>query len=83
MRRDSSVYGDVHFRLWNPDLERPMINAEIEIAGHSTTSDEDGCVKIFVPLELQEKKYVIKSSIPLENDTVYLPCGLDDVVLTK
>ncbi len=83
IQRDSSVYGNVHFRLWNPDMEKPVANAEIEIAGHTTTSDEDGRVKLFVPLEFQEKKYFIKSSIPLENDTVYLPCGPDDVVLTK
>ena len=83
IQRDSSVYGNVHFRLWNPDMEKPVANAEIEIAGHTTTSDEDGRVKLFVPLEFQEKKYFIKSSIPLENNTVYLPCGPDDVVLTK
>jgi hypothetical protein len=83
IQRDSSVYGNVHFRLWNPDMGKPVANAEIEIAGHTTTSDEDGRVKLFVPLEFQEKKYFIKSSIPLENDTVYLPCGPDDVVLTK
>lgn len=83
IQRAPSVYGNVHFRLWNPDMEKPVANAEIEIAGHTTTSDEDGRVKLFVPLEFQEKKYFIKSSIPLENDTVYLPCGPDDVVLTK
>lgn len=83
VHRDSSVYGNVHFRLWNPDTEKPEVNAEIEIAGMITTSDNEGRVTLFVPLEIQQTKYVIKSSIPLANDTIYLPCGPDDVVLTK
>lgn len=83
VHRDSSVYGNVHFRLWNPDTEKPEANAEIEIAGMITTSDNDGRVTLFVPLEVQQTKYVIKSSIPLANDTIYLPCGPNDVVLTK
>ena len=83
VHRDSSVYGNVHFRLWNPDTEKPEVNAEIEIAGMITTSDNEGRVTLFVPLEIQQTKYVIKSSIPLANDTIYLPCGPNDVVLTK
>ena len=69
VHRDSSVYGNVHFRLWNPDTEKPEVN--------------EGRVTLFVPLEIQQTKYVIKSSIPLANDTIYLPCGPNDVVLTK
>lgn len=83
IQRDSSIYGDIHFRLWNVDKEEPMAKTEIEIAGQTAVSDEEGRVKLFVPLEAQQTKYVIKSSIPLANDTVYLPCGPDDVILTK
>ena len=83
VHRDSSVYGNVHFRLWNPDTEKPEANAEIEITGMITTSDNEGRVTLFVPLEVQQTKYVIKSSIPLANDTIYLPCGPNDVVLTN
>ena len=83
VHRDSSVYGNVHFRLWNPDTEKSEANAEIEIAGMITTSDNEGRVTLFIPLKVQQTKYIIKSSIPLANDTIYLPCGPDDVVLTK
>lgn len=83
VHRDSSVYGEVHFRLWNPDMEKPEANAEIEIAGMTTTSDNEGRVTLFIPLEVQQTKYVIKSSVSLANDTIYLPCSPDDVVLTK
>lgn len=81
--RDSTVYGDVHFRLWNPDKEVPLANTEVEIAGQITTSDKDGYISLFVPLEKQQSKYFVKSAIPLVNDTIYLPCGPDDVLLMK
>ncbi len=81
--RNPSVFGDVHFRLWNPETEKPLANEVIEVAGQTATSDEDGRVSLFVPLEVQQAKYAIKSSVPLANDTVYLPCGPDDVILTE
>jgi hypothetical protein len=83
IQRNPSIYGDVHFRLWNPNTEMPVANAEIEIAGQKDTSTENGYISFFVPLESQQTKYHIKSSIPLSNDTVYLPCGPDDVILIK
>lgn len=81
--RDPMVFGNVHFRLWNPEKEEPVTNAKIEIAGQLITSDKDGRVTLFVPFESQKEMYHIKSSIPLVNDTLYMPCGPDDVVLTK
>lgn len=81
--RNPSVFGNVHFRLWDPETEKPLANEVIEIAGQTATSDEDGRVSLFIPLEAQQTKYAIKSSVPLANDTVYLPCGPDDVILTE
>ena len=83
IRRNLSVYGDIHLRLWNPEKEEAVANAELYIAGRKVTSDSDGNVSLFVPLEEQRTKYLIKSTVPLANDTVYLPCGPDDVILTK
>lgn len=81
--RDSSVYGDIHFRLWNPNTETPVADAEVEIAEQKVMSNESGIVSLFVPLEKQRKAYYVKASVPLANNTIYLPCGPDDVVLTK
>ena len=81
--RNPSIYGDIHFRLWNLNTEKPVANAEVEIAGMTATSNNDGLVTLFIPLEVQQTKYFIKSSIPLANDTVFLPCGPDDVILMK
>jgi len=83
IQRNPSQYGDVHFRLWNPNKEEAVANAELEIAGQKVVSSSDGHVSLLIPLEEQQTKYNIKSSVPLGNDTIYLPCGPDDVILTK
>lgn len=83
IQRDLSVYGNIHFRLWNPDTETPVVNADVEIAGQKVTSNETGTVSLFVPLEKQRKSYYVNASVPIANDTIYLPCGPDDVILMK
>ena len=81
--RNPKVYGDVRFRLWNPDKERGVANASVEIAGQKATSDGEGRVTLFVPLDIQQKAYGIDSQLTLENDTIYMPCGDDDVILVR
>lgn len=83
MHRDPSVYGNIQFRLWNPEREETVAGVEMEIAGQTVTSDAEGRVSLFVPLEAQQTKYCIRTSMPLENDTIYLPSGSDDVILLK
>ena len=83
VRRDPTVFGNVHFRIWNPDKEIAVANSDVEIAGQRIVSDSEGRVILFVPLENQRTKYDIRSSVPLLNETVSMPCGPDDIVLTK
>ena len=80
LRRDESVYGNIHFRLWNPEKEEAVANTQLVIAGQMVTSDEDGLVSLFVPLEVQQKVYSVSASIPLVKDSIYMPCGEDDVI---
>lgn len=81
--RDASVYGNVHFRLWNPDKEEAVGNYELRINGRQTSADEKGMVFISIPLKEQKPQYHVSASIPLENDMIYMPCGEDDVILIK
>lgn len=83
IKRNPDIFGNIHFRLWNPDTEKAVANTEVEIAGYKAVSDNEGNVELFIPLEHQQPSYQIKTNIPLEKDTIYLPCGQDDVVLTK
>lgn len=79
--RDPSIYGDVHFRIYDPEKEKGISNVKIIINGFETISDSKGYVSLFIPLENQNIFYTIKASNLLFNDTIYMPSGDNDVVL--
>ena len=81
IQRDPEVYGNVHFRFWNPDTEQTSANTEIDVDGHPAKSDENGYVSLSIPLEEQKTSYPISSAITLVDDIITLPCGPDDVIL--
>lgn len=81
--RDPSVYGDIHFKLWNINTEECLPMAKISIEGQETFSDADGIVTLFIPLPMQRKAYKIRSDLNLINDSIVMPCGADDVVLVE
>lgn len=81
--RDADVYGHVHFTLWNPATESPIINTTVKILNHEAKSDINGKVELFIPLEEQRRNYVVDAGFALQNDTVYMPSGDYDVLLKK
>lgn len=81
--RNPDVYGNVHFLLWNPNTEKPVVNMKIVIGKNETISDAEGNVRINVPLKEQQHAYPVKADIMLENDIIYMPCGENDVLLTQ
>lgn len=83
LHRDPSVYGDIHFTLYNVETETPMSGVTLKIEGQEVVSDENGHVALQLPLDMQKKVYSIKTDVALLNDTIVMPCGDDDVVLVK
>ena len=81
--RNDSVFGKVDFRIYNPNTETYVGNTTISIAGQETVSDSCGRVSLFVPLVKQQRYYIVTGPLPFENDTVYMPSGKDDVILTR
>ncbi len=81
--RNPAVYGNIHFRLWNINDEKVITQARVEIEGVETFSNENGDVTLFIPLEKQRKAYQIKTDILLVNDSVFMPCGEDDVIMVR
>ena len=81
--RNPDVYGDVHFLLWNPKKGLGVANTMVIVDGHSTMSDANGNVKLDIPLPEQKKAYPISATLPLLVDSLYLPCGPDDVIQIK
>lgn len=82
--RDVHVFGDVCFNVWNPNTEQFLTNQTFVIAGQTVTSNTDGRVSFFVPLEKQCSVYIVeKSPIPLQSDTIYMPSGEHNALITK
>lgn len=73
--RDPAVYGDIRFRLYDPQTEQYLSGVEVVIEGHTVWSDETGLVTLTIPLAAQKKTYPIMASIPLHEDSLYMPCG--------
>lgn len=44
IRRDASVYGNVSFRLWNPNTETVVAGCNVGLEGMTATSDDEGRV---------------------------------------
>lgn len=83
IQRDSSVYGNVNFRLWNTVTEEPCCNIGLLVDGILVKSDSIGVVSLFIPLERQKPCYGIKIANATQSDTLYMPCGDDDVILIE
>ena len=81
--RDPSVYGNIHFSLWNTNEEKVVTQAMVEIEGQETFSNDSGTVTLFIPIEKQRKAYQIKSEILLVNDSIIMPCGENDVIMVR
>ena len=81
--RDPAVYGDIRFKLWNINEEKTLSQVKVDINGFDAFSDENGIVSLSIPLEKQQKAYKIKADLIMLNDSVFMPCGENDVVLVE
>ncbi|MBR1447372.1 MAG: toll/interleukin-1 receptor domain-containing protein [Prevotella sp.] len=83
VRRDEAVYGRVAVRLWDAEAERPVAGATVVVEGREAVSDAEGRVCLQVPLAEQRPAYRVRASVPLETDSIYMPCGEDDVIIIE
>ena len=83
LRRDPKVYGNVRFKLWNPNTEECVASEKVSIEGQEAFSDANGIVTLTIPLEKQRKAYRIITDLRLVSDSIIMPCGNDDVLLVE
>ena len=83
MRRNAQVYGRVCFTLWDAARERPIPHVAMKIHGHAVQTDASGKVQLLIPLAEQRRSYAIEAEVPLEVDSIYMPCGTNDYVLIR
>lgn len=83
MARNPHPYGDVTFRLWSIAKEHGVANTQVTLAGQTATSDAEGYVKMFIPLERQSNQYRVECSLPLESDMLSMPTTESTAVIVK
>lgn len=81
--RDPSVYGKVHFFVKDVYGEEAIPGVEVEIAGVRAVSAADGLVEFDIPLERQQCRYCISSSVPLSSDSLHMPCSENTQIRLK
>lgn len=82
--RDEKVYGTVRFGVWNPHAATFVPGVTVRVGDHDAVSDAQGQVSLTIPLPEQRRSYAVSSSrTPLADDSIYMPCGENDVVELK
>lgn len=71
--RDQSVYGNIRTELWDYDKDRPVTNTQVWIENRSTQSDDEGIVRMTIPLESQKSRYQIRIPDYHTTDTITMP----------
>jgi len=82
LERDPQVYGCVKLGVWNSSGEG-VADVGMTIGGYKAVSDENGHVELFIPLEEQQESYRVASTVLLAKDTIYMPCGDNDVIMLR
>lgn len=77
--RDSLLYGNVDFLLWDSGEERAVRNSQVKVGGYSVESDSDGRVRVYVPLDKQRVSYKIETPTG-KSETLLMPCSDNSVV---
>lgn len=82
--RNPAVYGDIRAELYDFEHGHPVINTMVQIDQWETISDNEGVIKLFVPLQYQKTAYSIivpeynvKDSIPMPSND-YLSIGISN-----
>ena len=79
--RNPQVYGSVRFKLWNGEKSLP--NVSLSIDGHPVKTDKEGVAILTIPLAEQKTVYQVLAPMPLEYDSIHMPCGPDDIMIVK
>lgn len=81
--RDPKVYGNIHFRLWNPNTEQTYPNVTVTISGHDATADAEGMIRYSMPLVEQDTLYDIVGTMPSVESSLTMPHTESTIILVK
>ena len=80
VERDAAIYGNIHFRLRG--ISHPERH-NVEIAGHEILPSADGLVELTLPIEEQAQWYLVGVDGKVLSDTLFMPCGEDDIMIVE
>ena len=70
LHRDEQTYGNIQFTLWDYQASKPVPGVQLSVAGIAVTSDEEGRVRLSIPLTQQRTSYPLTSEVALEDSIV-------------
>ncbi|MDE7153152.1 MAG: toll/interleukin-1 receptor domain-containing protein [Muribaculaceae bacterium] len=79
--RDAVVFGEISKKLWLSGPEQAVINQPVRVDRWEAVSDSMGMVKLTIPLDAQKERYLIEVPDYNLTDTLFMPCGEDDVIV--
>lgn len=84
LRRDPAVFGHVAFTLCAAGDLHPLPGVAVSVGGRPAVTDAEGRVRLDVPLAEQRTAYAVTAAfVPLEDDSIVMPCGPDDVIMAR
>lgn len=83
MARDPKPYGDIIFRLWNPDRECCYPDVTVQINDHEATADADGYIRFTMPLAEQAQEYTVTTTMQMESNALKMPTTENTVMIVK
>lgn len=81
--RDPKVYGNIHFRLWNPNTEQTYPFVKVRINGHEATADAEGMIRYSMPLAEQDTLYDIVGTMPSVESSLNMPHTESTIIIVK
>ena len=61
-------------------VHSPVSNQRIVIDEREATSDANGFVNMYIPLKEQKQEYRIESNVPLNENSIVMPCNKNTVI---
>lgn len=78
--RDPTVFGNLHFRLWNVEKGITYPHTQVNVDGHLVESDSKGFVQLTIPLSEQKSLYHVTSeSLEIDDFLSNSPDGYIEV----
>ncbi len=82
IHRDTTIYGNIHLRVWSITHEQTIPYLDLMIDGRKVQSNANGYVTLQIPLAEQKMNYDVLINNTFHS-SISMPCGDSDVILVE